>query len=346
MDATSDQALGQLQGVQGVSHADREPDCSLTLVNVGISQQKSSPCIGEAWNPDGDSTLEKQGSKLVCEVYRNDVLVRFDIERQPPTGGEKRGQVKGASRESLNRLFLLANNSEVVFRSFSTLTVHGGLWGFIPVDRFKAALNAYLVKAKRDGLGRSYIWVREHQESGAPHYHVLHSAEVDADRGDVCVDRSRALSVWWAEQLAKGFPCPLCSQGRFVECESRGGWCGEGFRKMAYPRDSSFLGCTRIEKIRDGDNAGGYLSKECSKRLQKSPPALWEKAGRWWGASRDVKAKPIALCVFDENELISREVTTDQGVFDMVVKLQYGLGKRILSDESSKVALLPVDQEK
>jgi hypothetical protein len=224
MDVTSSRAGDQLQPLPcGLQSAFERAQPS-TLVNVGISQQNRLPEGSEAWNPNGDSVREKQGSKLLCEVYRNDVLVKFDRTSVQPPEGCKRGEIKEASRESLNRLFLLANNADVTV--------------------FKRALNHYLIRAKRAGFGNEYIWVREHQENGAPHFHVLHTAKVESSFSyqdafgslrEIDRERSRDLSVWWTEQLAKGakFDCSLCRTGAFVECEQRGGWCGESFRKMA-----------------------------------------------------------------------------------------------------------------
>ena len=69
---------------------------------------------------------------------------------------------------------------------------------------------------------------------------------------------------------------------------------------------------------------------------------MWAKAGRWWGASRTVEALPIATDVMvDIDELVTREVDTDQGTFDMFAKLQYGLGSRILLGEKGDTAEFP-----
>lgn len=342
MDVTSSFAGDQLQPRTAGPQSGNGP-VSLSLVNVGISAQNPLPAGAEVWNPNGDSVKEKQGSKLLCEVYRNDVLVRFDLQSVPPPGGCVRGDIKAASRESLNRLFLLSNNADVPFNAFATLTVQENIWPFIPVQAFKDALRAYLIRQKRAGLGADYIWVREHQKNGAPHFHVLHTGKVESSYKyydkfgalrEIDRERSRDLSIWWTEQLARScvLGCKLCQAGRFVECDENGGWCGSCFRKMAYPKTerNGFMGCARIEPVRSEENAGAYLSKECSKRLQKLPPALWQRAGRWWGASRGLKATPVKHVYIEADELFSREVQTDHGTFEAVAKLQYGLGKRML----------------
>ncbi len=348
MDTTSVGSESQLQAAQSRPEGFAEGLPLSFLVNVGISEQNQTGGPGEAWNPDGHFTNEKPRSKQRVDVYRNDVVVRFDRTSKQPEVGVKRGEITVPTRESMNRLFLYANNADVVFRMFVTLTIHASLWALIEVDRVKAAFHAYLVRARRSGWGNAYLWVREHMKNGAPHFHIMHPFECEQsltywdERGaERTVDRdlSRALSVWWVDQLCKGFRwCELCAAGRYVECETRGGFCGEAFRKMAYPKTDrgGFCGACRGELIRASENAGGYLSKECSKRLQKAPPQLWAKAGRWWGASRGVKATPVVEgYLVDADELFTREVQTDQGTFEAYTKLQYGLGKRILSQISA-----------
>jgi hypothetical protein len=49
-----------------------------------------------------------------------------------------------------------------------------------------------------------------------------------------------------------------------------------------------------------------------------------------------VKATPVVEgYLVDADELFTREVQTDQGTFEAYTKLQYGLGKRILSQISA-----------
>ncbi len=345
MDVTSSRAGEQLQPTARGAQTAPGASGSLSLVNVGISHQTQLPTGSEAWNPDPEVSPKKQGYFLECEVYRNDVLVKFDRTSIAPPEGCKRGEVTAPSRESLNRCFLTINNANVEFKSFATNTVHQAVWKYFRAEDFKQVHNLYLIRAKRLGWGDEYAWVREFQENGAPHYHALHSFECDQTftyfdaRGcerTVDLERSRALSIWYTDQLASRFRfCEECRSGGYVACAAKNRFCGEAFRKMAYPRTNAggFMGCCRLELIRATDNVGGYISKELSKRLQKEPPQGW--TGRFWGTSRGVKAVPIKTMYLHSDTLASRLVETEIGALEMVTKLQYGLGKRILQKSST-----------
>jgi len=316
----------------------REGSASSSLVNVGISPQSIVP---EPWNPNGSAS--STGYPVRVDLYRNDAVVKFDLNAKPPAAGIKRGVIAAPSRESLNRLFLLANNADTVFRSFVTCTVHASLWRYFTLADFQVVQQAYLTRAKRAGWGDDYLWVREHMGNGAPHYHYFHEFAADqsftyyreGSERTVDLERSRELSGWFARSLAARFKyCDTCEAGEFERCESSGRFCGSAFRKMARPRTTSggFMGCCRVELIRAGDNAAGYIAKEASKRLQKVPPAGWN--GRWWGASRGVKAVPLREGVLvDSDTLVSRVVPLPDGDLEVIVKIQYGLGRKLLDIE-------------
>lgn len=99
-----------------------------------------------------------------------------------------------------------------------------------------------------------YVWFLEFQRRGAPHFHVLLEGDMTPYKEDV--------SRTWYDAVGSG-----------DERHLRAG--------------------TRTEKIRQAGGARNYAAKYGAKREQKVVPAQFRDVGRFWGASRGVKASPL-----------------------------------------------------
>lgn len=327
-----------------------------SLVNDGISGktvEASVGTIGESWDPDSFQTEEKRDYLVKVVVFRNEAVAVFEGTPRTPPGGEKRGLVAGASRESLNRLFLRANNTPIHFKSMSTTTIHNDLWQLLEPRKVKEVHHQFIKLAQRRGLGQDYIWVREHQKNGSPHFHNLHPEQVqstftafDGAWGEVAIDfdLSREFSIWWTVRIGKLLKHVCCHAGDEFRKHSESGCpiC-RALRKMAFPQtnQAGFLGCVRFERLRAVDNVGGYFSKELSKRFQKEPPELWQNAGRYWGHSKNVVPKPLGMFLVPVSKLHTFDMEWDGREVKIVQKLQYGMGKSLLAESA---VLEPLDE--
>lgn len=194
-----------------------------------------------------------------------------------------RGKVTEFSERSRKRLAFIAGNCNVEFDSMTTLTVHSDL----PVDarQFKSALNSYLQKFRRKSI--AYLWFFEFTKKGAPHVHILTDSGVkETARGQsVNIDDSKAESARWANLLRAQLPQEVCT----VDVS---GMLTKMMRASA-----------RVEQVREPGGAGRYATKYAFKMEQKEVPAGFENVGRFWSASRSVKAEPVEVMELTESEI-------------------------------------------
>jgi hypothetical protein len=101
----------------------------------------------------------------------------------------------------------------------------------------------------------SYLWCIEFQRRGAPHYHVLIDSILP-------LDDKKWVSKRWYDVVGSG--------------------------------DAKHLQAgTRTEKLRSKRGGNRYIVKYAGKMRQKKVPDGYEKVGRFWGHSRDVKPEPV-----------------------------------------------------
>lgn len=188
------------------------------------------------------------------------------VAGEKKSGGE-RGKCSELSYKSLQNLRYLVAHTTIVFQSMITLTYPAEF----PYDQatIKKHLDTFLKALDRAiKTELSYLWIMEFQRRGAPHYHVW---------------INEALPVPLIEFKRKGKQSAIVNPDRQK-------WCSETWFRIVESNDMKHLRAGACwEAVRDVDGAKKYITKECSKKHQKTLPDGWTNAGRWWGASRDVK---------------------------------------------------------
>lgn len=221
------------------------------------------------------STREASGYGVIgVEVYKRDVVVIKGLKPGVVAGAggirwtpSKRGAIEELSARARLRMLHTVKNSDVNWQSLICLTYPAEF----PSDgrTVKANLNAFLTVMRRKfGEGVSYLWFLEFQRRGAPHLHMFCD-----------VEPSSALRAWIS-----------VTWYRIV-----------GSRDIRHLRAG-----TQWSKLRHDDGAFRYAAKYACKPSQKMVPEGYRDVGRFWGASRNVKATPeekIAMCA---DELIDR----------------------------------------
>jgi hypothetical protein len=186
------------------------------------------------------------------------------VERLHWTGGP-RGLIHGFTAGSCKRLTWLLANAPVDFASHITLTYHARV-DERNGDQVEARNRALVQNAKRDlnrllsSLRRElggYCWAQEFQKRGAIHFQLL---------SEHAVEEQRVTLAW---------------------CKATG-----------QLHDPQALAHSVVVKPVDNQLAARrYLIKYFGKAGQKQLPAGVQCAGRYWGASRALKAEPMAEVV-------------------------------------------------
>jgi hypothetical protein len=243
------------------------------LVNCAISER----------NPTADFLKFAYDSAPVRGflVLKNDVVTvraaRFPDELAARLEGAERGKIEFLSMKSRRRLALLAGNSDVIFRSFVTLSYPAAF----PCDGLlvKRHLHAVLAALRRKCPGLSYLWFLEFQRRGAPHLHLFLSAALPSPLGEMKRGSGRvrkSVKVHWPWQ----------------------DWLASRWFEIVGSGDPLHLKAgTAWEAVEKPDGAARYISKESYKTWQKQVPAGFQNVGRFWGCSRDVSA-PVSRQVF------------------------------------------------
>lgn len=201
--------------------------------------------------------------------YRSGLEVRRkSVSKKRPVGGKKRA-VQTLSKSSLSRLAFTAQNTGVEFASMLTLT-YGKIY---PGDGVvvKKSLNRFLTFLRKRYAPLSYLWFLEFQKRGAPHVHLMIGIKV------VRTDRLLVAGMWLQATMAFSVLDREIEPLDFADC------CLKMWR--VHKHEKSW------ENLRSRDGARGYITKYASKPHQKVVPKEFHNVGRFWGHSRDVKAK-------------------------------------------------------
>lgn len=188
-----------------------------------------------------------------ADIYPNGTLILKRCRSTLPVN-LKRGKVGKFTKQSLDKLIFYVAETRVQFVSMFTAT-----YGSEFPKSGKAAKrhqNNFLNKL-RYHYSPSYLWFCEFQERGAIHFHFLLTIEATT------ANRLSVAKLW-------------------VEAT------GAKFQQAEMLRVSSHK--KAFEAIRKKDNAVSYLTAYATKKRQKTIPGDFSEMGRWWGASRDVKA--------------------------------------------------------
>lgn len=210
------------------------------------------------------------GRVIGLDIYKADCVVRREGREQEIPAHGTRDKITFLSEDSRRRLAFLVCNTDVHFRTMITLTYPA----VFPNDgkTVKRHLNAFLTWCRRRwGRELCYVWFLEFQQRGAPHIHILLSiTRVKQDIADVA-------QAWY---------------------------------RIAQSGDEKhLLAGTATERIRKQDGAARYCVKYALKCYQKAVPLAYQDVGRFWGASRNVKAHPRASIEIDE--LSIRNILSD-----------------------------------
>jgi hypothetical protein len=182
-----------------------------------------------------------------------------------PTSGGPRGAIQGFSVDSRRRLAWTLANAPVDFAVHITLTYHARV---DETDGDQVAVrNRSLVERAKADLNRllaclraeigAYCWIQEFQKRGAIHFHILCEHAIAPER----------VALAW--------------------CRATGQLDDPHALKHA----------VRVRRVEDQTTVRRYLVKYFGKAAQKSRPPGVDRAGRYWGASRDLRAEPLAEVV-------------------------------------------------
>lgn len=230
--------------------------------------------------PVNFASLDLGASRVRLHYYRRDVRVEILGRPRMGAGGEPPvSPVRGPfSRKSQKRLVWVGANTEMKWESLLTVTYPA----LFPTDGREARehLRMLLQAIQRKYGMVGHLWVREYQERGAPHYHIL--TDVRLSPLDWC---------YGGRQTKQKHPAWTCMAMHKWVSEAWQGCiksysCEEGLR----------AGC-RWEALRSEAGGAAYLAAYASKAQQKVVPDGITHSGRWWGHSRSVRVPPPDCCV-------------------------------------------------
>ena len=221
------------------------------------------------------SAMDLPGTRVRLHFYRRDVRVEIiglksvPPDKEPPERQDIR-EWKAASRK---RLLWLVNNCGVEWTTLLTVT-YPETWPII--GRVSQVHVANLIRSlKRKFPDLLYLWVKEYQERGAQHFHILLTCR-PADtptlryRGADGMKGTGAWGWWsWHKWISRRWQESIANFG------SRAG----------------FLAGCRWELLREGDGGARYISQYAQKSEQKIVPEFAVLPGRWWGHSRAVAVR-------------------------------------------------------
>ncbi len=211
-------------------------------------------------------------------VRRKTMIIKREGKRTDADGlrPRKRGNVKSFSKKSKAQLALVVTETTVSFVSLLTLTF--GLEYPKKGKITKRILNSFLtwLRTTQEG-GIDYCWFLEWQARGAPHIHIL----LDFARSE-CVHEK--VAIRWASLAKKALALS----------DSQASKMRQQHRRLSVWED-----------VRSKQGAERYVVKYALKSDQKKVPSSYENSGRFWGTSRNVRAKIPEGIEFecDEDEL-------------------------------------------
>lgn len=171
---------------------------------------------------------------------------------------------------------MLATLTKTAIRFNSLLTLTWGKEYPLSGAKAKKALNTFLGWYRRN-VGGEYFWFLEFQRRGAPHFHMFSQANKigGGQRSVMAQAWARAMGLVWSDAR------PYCN----IKDRSFSTLMADVYRVHAHPKS--------WEPIRSRHGAVGYCSKYALKTWQKDVPEEYSDVGRFWGASRKVKAMEV-----------------------------------------------------
>jgi len=205
----------------------------------------------------------------------------------PPTKGEQTEM----SKKSKMRLAHIVQNSETGFSSILTLT-YGDIVNPKDGKELKRQLNIFLNRLRKR-FTIEYLWFMEFTKKGRPHIHIITTKEpTEFDR------------IWLAEAWSE-ISCKDAYERALKQHLDTGG--GEfdilGLLELAKETQKVYLvhrHPNTWQKAKKTDGMARYALKYATKTYQKKIPEEFRNAGRFWGVSSGVYAKPIAEVLIGE----------------------------------------------
>jgi hypothetical protein len=225
-------------------------------------------------------------------VYKNGLEV-FRKARYPRPKPEppKKAEQEEMSRKSKMRLAHIVQNSEIGFKSILTLT-YGDVVHPLNGKELKRQLNIFLNKLRKR-YTIEYLWFMEFTKRGRPHIHIITTREPTE------FDRIWLAQIWSRISVRDAYNRQL---GNHQETENVSLGPADGF-EMAKEEQKVYLVHRHPktwQKAKKEDGMSRYALKYATKTYQKKIPANFRNAGRFWGVSKGVYAKPIAEVLIGE----------------------------------------------
>jgi hypothetical protein len=197
-----------------------------------------------------------RGGALV--VYKTNGLL-------PDKDGDKK-EITEFSNKSRKKLAFYASNAALDWRSMITLTYAR----HYPTDGMvcKANLNSFLTYVRKLLAGVRYLWFLEFQKRGAPHFHILLSADYDKEI-------SEKLAGSWVNLSTREDDKEDARYMKFVT------WFNSG--KRGVPNCN---GCQFWQSAKSSNGLSHYAVKYAVKMEQKTVGKDYVNVGRFWGCSR------------------------------------------------------------
>lgn len=210
-------------------------------------------------------------------------MIRENTTEKGKPYSEKRGKVRGLSKQSLKRLAFMVSTSQVSFTSIITLTY--GIPAPTTGNTTKKHLKYFLQDMYRRLGTFSYCWWLEFQtKTQNPHYHLLTTLP-----GPTPLDR-RIMAEIWVEAIYRK------TKGYTDEAE-------KVFKVHSFTPYKGSKKRAAWEAVREIEGAKKYIIKYASKHEQKEVPNTFSKPGRFWGTSSDVSNKD-----YQESEATEEEI--------------------------------------
>lgn len=213
----------------------------------------------------------------------------------------KKQSITELSKRSLDKLRFYAQCTSMKFQSMLTLT-YGAEFPFSG-KKVKSHLNHMLTWLRQKFGKFSYLWFMEFQERDAPHVHILMSLP------EPCGGRRKIVARKWSEIVSRETSIPGLKGKVFRVHNHRKAW----------------------ERIKTPDGAARYVCKYAVKPQQKIVPQRFGDVGRFWGASRDVKPKPLVTMDVEEPDLRAYLIANGHKMSDadILPKHLYQMDKKI-----------------
>lgn len=207
---------------------------------------------------------------LIYEKTRSDVRIKeknifFGARNNKKSKPTKREIFSFSLRAQKNAKFMIASASRGMTTAV-TLTYPEELQPALDFNRLNRDREVFIKALKREyGNNIRYVWLKEFQQNGSPHYHLMIECP-----GATIEDQDWFIRSAWYEIVDSGL----------IKHFYNGVYC---------------------DKIRSQQGYATYLATYLSKMDQKTAPEWFGKVGRFWGGSRNAFEIERQEIVFEDS---------------------------------------------